>query len=573
MRPAMQGIFATVAALAALVLCHSQASAQVAVFADDAPSVQVKFARGTTEIGNLASGENLFTNRDSAVDQFPDVLAGLNFTKRAWSSAAPVAIDAPAEATVYVALGTGRRLNSIRNGLESDGWTKIGEIHFDDGSMAVYKQTFAQARRVKVKGVGLYGTIVLAQHLSVTNSSPADQNPQEKPKEKPADNMTRQGSASESISQAGPTTRLSKLQASIKALYVEQQDSGEMLGLAEDFILTATPGDPDGSTIPVSFTVPVDLEMHTVLADVCRALDTKYPHAEAAKYELSFADQFTPHGGGSIGAACATLFLSLIEGFDIDPNLAITGDVTADGRIRAIGGVAAKMRGAVEANCDIVVVPTDNYQQVVDAFIYEGSALLTKIQVLGVADLDDAASVARLDRAAKLKRAIDLFGEVQSVLKDAPLRVHDKGIHDKLAEIVKLEPNHFSAKLLLLLSENRAPKRMSPGTTLYYTNVAVNTMLPALLHPVSQPNMSINPVTPAIVEAGMKKLRKVRWYGDWQILPFVDATQDFMQAMLDFDDGQITRQDLEAKAHAVQDQADKLNTDRDLWEKMIREGP
>ena len=90
-----------------------------------------------------------------------------------------------------------------------------------------------------------------------------------------------------------------------------------------------------------------------------------------------------------------TLILSTIQGFTIDDNTAITGDISANGKIRAIGGLFAKIRGATASKCTVVAVPTDNFGQLVDTMVYEGPAAITDIQVIGIANLDEAVAVMR----------------------------------------------------------------------------------------------------------------------------------------------------------------------------------
>jgi hypothetical protein len=563
----LRGLMA--AAIGVLLFCDSR------VLADAGLSVQVQFAGGDTELSSLQNGVQFFGDQNIVLDKFPDELAGLDFTRRKYKDTSDVTISAPAQTTVYVFIGRGPSASAGRKALVAAGWKKLGGAHFSGDQSAdlyVYKQSYTEPQQLTLPdGKGGLGVQVAAQHLVLAYPPPGDKTPA-----KPSDDTSGNGAGQDGMDQnsalSGPTTQLSKLQSSIKALYVIQQATGEKLGLAEDLILTATPGNANGKTIPVSFTVPVDREMRMVLADVCRAINVKYPHGEVSKYELSFGDKYTRHGGGSIGAACGTLLLSLIEGFDIDPKLSMTGDVTADGKIRVIGGLAAKMRGATDAGCDVMVVPADNYGQIVDAFIYEGPALLTNVQVIGVSNLDEATAVARVNREEKLQKAIDLFGDVQQILKNSPAQIHDKEIQDKLSEVLDLEPNDFSAKLLLLLSENKQPKKLSAAATFYYTNLAVDAMLPTLMDPLSQRTLAVNLATPAVVEAGLKKLQKVRWYADPQVLPLVNATQQLMEAINDVDNGQMSREALAAKAQAVMDEAAKLDTDRDLWQKMLHEG-
>ena len=237
------------------------------------------------------------------------------------------------------------------------------------------------------------------------------------------------------------TKAIARRQTSIHGLTVSFTDTGAMLGGTTDLILTAAPG-PARADTPVTFVTPVGEQMKLVLDDVLRSVRLKYPLWEASKVEFTFDDRTSKMEGASIGAACGTMLLSMLEGFEIDPSLAMTGDVTADGKVRKIGGVAAKIRAATNSNCGIVALPADNYDQVADAMVYEGAPLLSRIQVIGVGTLDDAAAVARVDRADKLKRAIELFAEVQTALKKSPDQIRTRPVREKLGEVLELAPNH-----------------------------------------------------------------------------------------------------------------------------------
>jgi hypothetical protein len=149
--------------------------------------------------------------------------------------------------------------------------------------------------------------------------------------------------------------------------------------------LTATPGSRPGHT-PVQFVSPVGSQMTAVLDDVLRSIWLKSQmggfESGAELRRPLHAQGWRLHRRGG-----RDLIQSMLQGFEIDSKLAITGDVTADGKIRHIGGVAAKLRGATAAQCRIVIVPGSNYEQVADAMIYEGRALITNIQILGADNL------------------------------------------------------------------------------------------------------------------------------------------------------------------------------------------
>jgi hypothetical protein len=368
----------------------------------------------------------------------------------------------------------------------------------------------------------------------------------------------------------GTAVPIKRLQSVIKALYVQEQPTGEMFGLASELILTATPGSRAGHT-PVHFVSAVGGQMTAVLDDVLRAIWLTTPKWEASKVELSFEDRYTPKDGGSIGAAIGTLIQSMLQGFAIDDKVAITGDVTADGKIRHIGGVAAKIRGATAAECRIVIVPASNYDQVVDAMIYEGRPLITNIQVLGAGTLEEATALARTDRAAKLKEAVEAFDSIAADLKTKPEKVRLPEYQTRLTRIIELAPNHFSAKLLLLVSQNKQPRTMSAAASLYYTAVASQQAMPDVFVQLwAAQRMSRQSST--AVEAGVTNLGKIRSRVDPKVVPFVESMIGFISAAAAANNGRGNPRALEARRQQVYEALSKLQTDRTLMEKMLHEG-
>jgi hypothetical protein len=282
------------------------------------------------------------------------------------------------------------------------------------------------------------------------------------------------------------------------------------------------------------------------------------------KLELSFEDKYTARDDSSSGAGIATLLLSMIQGFDIDPNVAIGGDVSVDWKVEKIAGIAAELRVAANSGAKIVALPIDNFEQVQDAMLYDGPSDVTDVQVIGIQTLDDAANVARVNRAADLTEAIDLFSQVQASLKTSPDYVFSSEARNRLGKVLALEPNHMSAKLLLEISQGHLPK-MSAEAVLYYTALAVN-------------NFWNTPVAPnATVDysavAALVTLKKIRPMADLTTRSYVDAWIDYIDlySRALASEG-VTVAELNDRYQAVQTEAQKLNTNRDLAEKLLQEG-
>ena len=88
-----------------------------------------------------------------------------------------------------------------------------------------------------------------------------------------------------------------------------------------------------------------------------------------------------PVDGPSAGVAIAVSVYSAITGCVVSPGIAMTGEISINGNIRAVGGVAAKIIAAKRAGATLVIVPTDNMAEA--AIVGEG------IRVVGVSHISE----------------------------------------------------------------------------------------------------------------------------------------------------------------------------------------
>ena len=81
-------------------------------------------------------------------------------------------------------------------------------------------------------------------------------------------------------------------------------------------------------------------------------------------YDVSFnVPGGTPMDGPSAGIALAVALMSAIAEKAPVPLLALTGEITAQGEVRPVGGVREKLAAAVEAGAQILVIPADNWEE------------------------------------------------------------------------------------------------------------------------------------------------------------------------------------------------------------------
>jgi hypothetical protein len=520
-------------------------------------------------------------------------LSGLQFASRPAFNQSAVTISASEGATVYILVSsdhgkdaTDKGVPVLRQGLLNSGWTRVLPDSQRDPPtrfLAVYRQTFATATQLTIPGAGGSDTIVASANLSLAQAvtakakasskdTPLQPDDQALPGEQPATSSNPDHISVRAIPNnmpmAGPTTRVVSQQATINILSVLSESGNDVAGQTTEFILTVTPGD-SSRLVTVHYVTPIGDQMAAVTDDVLRYIHLKYPNWYADKAEFTFGDR-ADYDGPSIGAAIGTLICSVIEGFTIDPNAAITGDIAANGAVHAIGGLSYKLRSATAAGYAIVAVPTKNYDNLVDAVIYNSTSVVTGVQVIGISNLDDAVAVMRTDRDEKLTPAIALFAKVQQALKDDPHALQNGAVQSELREILSLEPNHLSAKLLLMVAENKQPPALSPTASLYYTNMAVNVMLPILKDRANFD--STHQITSSAVQQQLADLNKLRPIADGKIQPLIDAWVRLLRTWSALEAGGGSPAGMDALIQKLTDEIAIVNADPDLNQKLLTEG-
>jgi ATP-dependent Lon protease len=87
-----------------------------------------------------------------------------------------------------------------------------------------------------------------------------------------------------------------------------------------------------------------------------------------------------PKDGPSAGTAITTCIYSLLNNLKIKNYIAITGEITLDGSITAIGGLDIKILGGIKANVKEFIYPQENKKDF-DAFIskYKNNSIIENI--------------------------------------------------------------------------------------------------------------------------------------------------------------------------------------------------
>lgn len=133
--------------------------------------------------------------------------------------------------------------------------------------------------------------------------------------------------------------------ATVVGLFIDEHDNGQQFGVTVDIIAQASR--ERGAAVNFQRPQGIGKEMRISMEEAERAIRARYPKWENGIIRLSFGNKYSNKDGGSSGAAFALLILSLLEGFEIDSDAAITGDILANWKVVGVGAVPEKIHCAV----------------------------------------------------------------------------------------------------------------------------------------------------------------------------------------------------------------------------------
>ena len=252
------------------------------------------------------------------------------------------------------------------------------------------------------------------------------------------------------------------LQSKIKGLLVIELADGSHAGAASQMNATAVPAsDPQG--FGLRFNQDVGEMMNSATNEVEKLMRVRHPETLPLGHtiEFGFEDKHTPKDGPSAAVACALMTESIITGVGLDQKFGVTGDITATGEVRPVGGVDAKVRGASRRDCEIFAVPAGNKISVEDLYITEGLEAISRIQIILIKDIEEALAIGRLEKSPEIRKALEEFALVSKAVESNPRNSSHPKVLEKLKTILQVLPGHESARLIALDGLGKAPKRLS----------------------------------------------------------------------------------------------------------------
>jgi hypothetical protein len=360
--------------------------------------------------------------------------------------------------------------------------------------------------------------------------------------------------------------RIDKAQATIRALSVHELEDGELVGEVTDIIATLG-RDSKHADGTVWIYGDVGKAMAASIGEAERAVRVRYPSWTGGYVEFSFQNRGDKHDGPSAGAGFGMLLLSLLDKVDLDPDVAVTGDLTVDWKVRPVGGLAAKVRGAQLDKVDYVLIPSANAGTIDDMALLYSDDMLWNVQVFSMQTLQEGIALARVDRDSKITEAMKKFADLRDQRAKLPRTPAGNQLLQKgLSEVLELAPNHLSAKHLLAVAKNTAPKTLSTNAALAQFFVAANPFADILFgKPKDWPARSAAINARAIVKDIRPKVDR-----DMQAL--LSNFMDFVEACDRVSAGGGSVASVEKARDSVRNKLAEMRTNRETMEKLVREG-
>ena len=129
----------------------------------------------------------------------------------------------------------------------------------------------------------------------------------------------------------------------------------------------------------------------------CRKLGIKPEVFEKTDIHVHVPEGATPKDGPSAGIAMYTTLVSVLTKIPVRKDVAMTGEITLQGRVLPIGGLKEKLLSALRGGIKTVIIPKDNEKDLVEIAdnVKEG------LRIIPVSTADEVLDIA-LHRDCKL---------------------------------------------------------------------------------------------------------------------------------------------------------------------------
>jgi hypothetical protein len=256
--------------------------------------------------------------------------------------------------------------------------------------------------------------------------------------------------------------KIQKKIAKVNGLIVITLRNGRKTGMAAEITALPLSNPEKGGRAYIDQRVGMDMKRS--VDNAMMALQKRYPLvASNQNIVFSFDERESMKDGNSAGVAFTLLLYSLYEGINIDPTVAVTGVILPDCGVKAVGGVPSKIRGAWRKGLKLAVIPEENIDIVKDLTLIYELPILWNIQIFTAKHFTEVLPIATVEKNSQVKKAIAKFNALTKILNKGNKEIISNKAHivKELDEILKLTPNHESARVLKMMLTGKRPKTLS----------------------------------------------------------------------------------------------------------------
>lgn len=331
----------------------------------------------------------------------------------------------------------------------------------------------------------------------------------------------------------GKADKFPATQRTVYGLMVRTLSNGRHAGGASQLSATAL-REPDSDEIEFHIDQKVGDMFGNSLEEVQKLMRVRHEEDDRIpagyKVEITFEDKDTLVDGPSAGTAMSIILDSLFTGLELDDKFAVTGAITATGKVGVIGGVAGKIRGATKKGCKLVGVPHDNIKGVSDILVLDGIQPLMDIQVFSFKTLDDALKVAAKDKDEGVQQTIDDFNKVADlVAKKGEEPLSNPKVIEVLESVVEKMPNHQSAQILLSVAKGEEKKVLSLGGSFHQINVRISGIARKLSRMMFMERLSMNSTEREQAKEALTELEEISSNLDPRLKDYNNAMLEVMK--------------------------------------------
>ena len=186
-----------------------------------------------------------------------------------------------------------------------------------------------------------------------------------------------------------------------------------------------------------------------------------------------------------------------------------------------------------------------------------------------------ASALASIEKNDSLTNAIKEFAKVQkAIVRYKPTVLRNVQIQNKLREIIKLAPNHLSARLALELATGKSGKTLSLLGSLENTEQSATILLDA----ARSGSTSGDALAPDELGKAINNIKRIRLKLDKRVWPYADSIQDFGKLVRAFkisppksiSTKKKKLTEIQLAAERIENEAKKIRNNKEIMEELIQ---